>query len=208
VEERAVARLREIDWRSNSTIDWSRANCKKGRMASGPSRPNRWDDLKQEHPEYFLNSNSIILGEEIAEGTFAKVYVSVLQSLRGKTRVAAKQFKANVVSVAGSELIRELKAMLRIEPHPNIVNVIGVIADPGSQIGFCLVLEYAQFGTLYDFLKSPQSISKLLPLLIDICEGMKALHTNNLVHSDIKSPNVLIFDAGDGALVAKVSDHN
>lgn len=50
-----------------------------------------------------------------------------------------------------------------------------------------MILEYAEGGTLYDKIKmnsvSKQEIKKYFK---DVCEGLAYLHTENIMHRDIK----------------------
>lgn len=88
------------------------------------------------------------------------------------------------------EFKRELSVMLRIRPHPNLVNFIGVSNNSGELI---LVFEYCQGGTLFSLLHKQKSlkISNLQrkKIMIDVARGMRFLHENNtpVIHRDLKS---------------------
>eukprot|EP00043_Microstomoeca_roanoka_P010034 m.95506 g.95506 ORF g.95506 m.95506 type:complete len:527 (-) comp14770_c0_seq1:199-1779(-) len=67
---------------------------------------------------------------------------------------------------------------------------------------------WAENGSLYDYLYvNNQQNSKLrledkLRILTEVCSAMEFLHAKNIVHRDLKSPNILL----DGTLSAKVCD--
>ncbi|XP_045784103.1 mitogen-activated protein kinase kinase kinase 12-like [Maniola jurtina] len=90
---------------------------------------------------------------------------------------------------------------LRKLNHENIVRFRGVCT--GSQF-HCLVMEYCQYGPLFDFIHSGVSFNpkQIVRWARDIALGMSYLHTHKIIHRDLKSPNVLIADN----LVVKVSD--
>jgi|MDSY01.1.fsa_nt_gb serine/threonine protein kinase len=153
----------------------------------------------------------------LGEGGFAKVYRATVR-LRGRSSsngggeertVAFKRLNDGVKSFVGAEMLAaELKAQSAVDAHPNIVKVLAAVDD--QSVGFGLVLELAHFGTLFQRL---QDSSRDLPwdertqILQDVAAGVQALHDHRpapIVHSDLKSMNILLFDAGDGSAVAKV----
>src|SRR5262249_2874015 len=72
-----------------------------------------------------------------------------------------------------------------------------------------IVMEYMCLGDLFNYLHSTEQISWPLRLhfALDISQGLAFLHTQKpqIVHRDIKSPNVLITVA-NRSIVAKVAD--
>ncbi|CAG4977785.1 unnamed protein product [Colias eurytheme] len=85
--------------------------------------------------------------------------------------------------------------------HENIVRFRGVCTSPPH---FCIIMEYCQYGPLFDFLHSNTVFmpKQLLKWAKEIARGMGYLHANKIIHRDLKSPNILISDN----LVVKVSD--
>ena len=87
--------------------------------------------------------------------------------------------------------------------------VLGAVDEPRG-IGFGLILELANFGSLFDLLRDSSlevPWEERLQVLQDVAQGVQALHAHRpmpIVHSDLKSMNVLLFDSGDGSKVAKV----
>lgn len=63
-----------------------------------------------------------------------------------------------------------------------------------------LVAEYAQYGTLRQFLLGHQSLlsgSERLQLCKDICNGLEELHLAGVAHGDLKLDNILVFADSD-----------
>ena len=104
--------------------------------------------------------------------------------------IAIKKLKADIDKKFLKEFKRELATMLRIRPHPNLVNLIGVCNDDGHLI---LVTEYCEGGTLFSLLhknRSTQiSMKQKKKILTDVARGMIFLHENNtpVIHRDLKS---------------------
>ncbi|XP_050683413.1 mitogen-activated protein kinase kinase kinase 12-like isoform X1 [Leptidea sinapis] len=111
--------------------------------------------------------------------------------LNGK-RVAVKQLHTKTET--------NMKHLLKLQ-HENIVKFIGVCTSPPQ---FCVIMEYCQYGSLYDFIHSNTTFApkQLLKWAKEIAVGMVYLHGHKIIHRDLKSPNILISDD----LVVKVSD--
>ena len=89
--------------------------------------------------------------------------------------------------------------------HMNVIKFRGVSVAPPL---FYIVMEYCAYGSLYDVLKRRREISsytkptQVLDWSRQISTGVDYLHSNKIVHRDLKSPNILFFDRN----VLKISD--
>ncbi|EGD80479.1 TKL protein kinase [Salpingoeca rosetta] len=116
-----------------------------------------------------------------------------------------------IACVAGSEDVPDHLKQLRREAlillslrHPNIVHFLGLTHDEQSQT-LAFVLSWAENGSLYDVLhvkKQPLDEPTCLRVVFEVACAMAFLHAHNVVHRDLKSPNVLL----DASLSAKVTD--
>eukprot|EP00118_Oscarella_pearsei_P019177 m.202262 g.202262 ORF g.202262 m.202262 type:complete len:616 (+) comp39608_c0_seq19:20-1867(+) len=88
----------------------------------------------------------------------------------------------------------ELKQLSRVK-HENIVVLYGA----SVQAKVCLVMEYAEGGSLYDLLHSSDvhySTAQAMYWLCQCAKGVAYLHKERLVHRDLKSPNLLLVGNG------------
>jgi len=97
----------------------------------------------------------------------------------------------------------ELQLMSSLEPHTNIVRYVDSV---NSHKFHCIVMEYAHCGSLRKILKehSPSGMTerKTAFFLSQILCGLHSLHSQGIIHRDIKADNVLVTEDG----VAKLAD--
>jgi serine/threonine protein kinase len=109
-----------------------------------------------------------------------------------------------------SELLREAGILAELS-HIHVVRLFGTWTD-ASDGATCLVLEYANLGSLHDALyqtNNNTSISgnesKKLAVIQGILCGLKYVHGRDVAHRDIKSENVLLYGT-DNCITAKLAD--
>lgn len=136
--------------------------------------------------------------EKFISGGFGEVK----RAYMGGDIVAVKEARYNPevdVQVTLQNVLQEAELFWTLK-HPNIVAMRGVCVTPPK---FCLVMEYAQGGSLNRILSSSRRIPPdvLIDWAIQICKGMNYLHNGapiSVIHRDLKSSNVLISESIDG----------
>jgi serine/threonine protein kinase len=86
---------------------------------------------------------------------------------------------------------------LRKLSHPNLVKFKGASFNGDSF--FCIIMEFCRYGQLYSFLNNAKEKTVLRPTRMmnwakQIAAGMNYLHSNKIIHRDLKSPNILISE--------------
>eukprot|EP00794_Sanderia_malayensis_P012335 gene12336-13609_t len=83
--------------------------------------------------------------------------------------------------------------VLCVLSHKNIIQFYGAVTKSPN---FCLVTEYAAFGSIYDYLsKNTLEFKSILKWARDIASGISYLHNEapfKIIHRDLKSKNVVV----------------
>ena len=133
-------------------------------------------------------------GELLGKGSFGAVYKCEWNT----DVVAVKILLGDADLEARSAFEEELQILLQLR-SPRVLQTFGGCVNALGRQGTMIVMEYAPGGTLYDLLRRESlEQSSRLRLATEITAGVQYLHTNNVIHRDLKSLTVLI-DAHNGA---------
>ena len=160
-----------------------------------------------------LNKSDITWGSEIGEGSCARVYKGALNS---GVQVALKKLKYGKGIPKYEEVLkREVQTLMKLN-HANIVQCLGMcIPEMTIVLELCnkeieLNGETIHFQTLrqmVDILEDALPEDLKLEALTQTASGMEYLHEREVVHCDLKSQNVLVYDGKhDNSWVFKISD--
>ena len=146
---------------------------------------------------------------QVGEGTFGKVYKAKLKALPGKNFNMTSDYVALKRILMENEkegfpitAIREIMILKRLS-HPNIISLHEIVTSKPSEKNkfrgnVYLVFEYMEhdLSGLVD-LKINFNVSQIKCILHQILTGIHYLHTNNVIHRDIKGANILINNRGE-----------
>ncbi|CAM6011874.1 unnamed protein product [Sphagnum balticum] len=144
----------------------------------------------------------------IGEGSYGRVYYATLQD-----RVAAIK-KLDASAQPETEFLSQVSLVSRLK-HENVVELIGYCLDGSLRV---LAYEFATMGSLHDILHGRKGVKGAQPgpvldwmqrvkIAVGAARGLEYLHEKaqpSIIHRDIKSSNVLLFDE----YVAKIADFN
>ncbi|KAG1724281.1 kinase-like domain-containing protein [Suillus lakei] len=159
--------------------------------------------------EIFCDFTSQISGmlqgkESCGNGAFGWVYQFTIESSEGPKEVAVKIFNMAPHIGRAQEKInhgirREIHTWLKLRDSTNIVPLFGFANFPEHALP-ALVSEWMPSGTLYDYLEKPAEIIAKVNLAKGVADGLKYLHSNNVVHGDLHPGNVLVDGSGNARL--------
>ena len=141
----------------------------------------------KEYPKTDLSFYKI--GRSLGHGAFGKVNIA-LHVLSGHI-VAIKSFnkKKNIFSL--NKIKNEIKIMSKLRKSNNIVKLFEFFETNDY---YCLVMENVVGGNLLNTInkmnKIPENLSKII--FKQLILTLKYIHSNNIVHRDIKPDNILL----------------
>ncbi|MDP2439088.1 MAG: protein kinase [archaeon] len=155
-----------------------------------------------------ISFSDIAVHEVIGIGGYATVYRAEYDG----QAIALKKIQLSLLpgeQTARSEMLRvfaefrrEVQLMTSLR-HEYVVALKGVVLDP-----FCLALEFMGLGNLFDMIHDGGIIMDWpmrVELAAHISKGMSFIHSLEMIHRDLKSPNILLkWD--NNSVVAKIAD--
>ncbi|KAF9584425.1 Protein kinase [Lunasporangiospora selenospora] len=144
--------------------------------------------------------------KKVGQGASGSVYVA--KHLTTNTKVAIKQM--DLAMQPRKELVVNEILVMKESTNPNIVNYLDSFLVKGQELW--VVMEYMEGGALTDVIDNNKlSESQIACICLETCKGLQHLHSQNIIHRDIKSDNVLMDPHGlvkitDFGFCAKLTD--
>ncbi|XP_047051855.1 PTI1-like tyrosine-protein kinase 3 [Lolium rigidum] len=137
----------------------------------------------------------------IGEGSYGRVYYAILDS--GK-HVAVKKLDTSSETEPDNEFLTQLSIASRLK-HENFMEMLGYCVEGNQRL---VAYEFATMGSLRDILHGRKGVPGAQPgpaldwmqrvkIAIDAAKGLEYLHEKtqpSIVHRDIRSCNVLLFE--------------
>eukprot|EP00339_Tiarina_fusa_P023017 CAMPEP_0117028586 /NCGR_PEP_ID=MMETSP0472-20121206/20773_1 /TAXON_ID=693140 ORGANISM="Tiarina fusus, Strain LIS" /NCGR_SAMPLE_ID=MMETSP0472 /ASSEMBLY_ACC=CAM_ASM_000603 /LENGTH=355 /DNA_ID=CAMNT_0004736117 /DNA_START=142 /DNA_END=1205 /DNA_ORIENTATION=- len=138
----------------------------------------------------------------ISEGTYGKVFRA--RNKRTNEIVALKEVKLDVDDKRGFSIIslRECTLLMQLQ-HENILDVGEVVVGDDIKSVY-MVMEFLEHDlkVLMEQMKGPFLAPEIKCLLLQLLRGLEYLHSNWIIHRDLKTANLLLNNQG----VLKIAD--
>lgn len=134
----------------------------------------------------------------IGEGSFSLVFPAVNE--KDGREVAMKRLEKARLEEKGAVLEREVKCLLQLSNCSFVVNYVGCTSDLNFEY---LVIELME-GSLDTFLSCDKECELASTVCLNIATGIEYLHTNDVVHRDLKPQNILY--TRHPIFIVKISD--
>lgn len=138
-------------------------------------------------PKSVIPFYDIIFSSKIDKGSFGAVF----EGRWCEQPVAIKTIEGELTTADEAQFIREVDIMSRLH-NANITQFYGACLEAGRA---CLVMEYMPKGSLYKVLgKEVLTPEQQHSMALAIARGLHYLHSQGILHQDLKSANVLVDD--------------
>lgn len=99
-------------------------------------------------------------------------------------------------------LRREAEALQKIGFHPNLIALRGFDTAPDDPNLWMEITDWSEAGTLRSLMNAgPISLERKIELAVGITQGLRAAHTANVIHRDLRPENILIGRDGTPQLM-------
>lgn len=154
-----------------------------------------WEVCKEDQEEWTADLSQLFIGNKFASGAHSRIYRGIYKQRAVAVKmVRIPTHKEETRAKLEQQFKSEVRLLSRLY-HPNIVQFIAACKKPPV---YCIIMEYMSQGTLRMYLnkKEPYSLSveTILRLALDISRGMMYLHSQGVIHRDLKSSNLLLND--------------
>uniref|UniRef100_A0A8C1ZFX6 receptor protein-tyrosine kinase n=1 Tax=Cyprinus carpio TaxID=7962 RepID=A0A8C1ZFX6_CYPCA len=155
------------------------------------------------------------LGEPLGRGAFGQVVEATAYGIEKATTcttVAVKMLKEGATTSEYRALMSELKILIHIGHHLNVVNLLGACTKQGGPL--MVIVEYCKHGNLSSYLKSKRgeyspykvnsiitfsdwdhlTMKDLISYSFQVAKGMEFLASRKCIHRDLAARNILLSE--------------
>jgi predicted Ser/Thr protein kinase len=142
-----------------------------------------------------LSAGALVLDDRfrlirlLSEGGMGEVYLAEQVSLGRKVALKVLRPELSAKGDMSRRFRREALLLSQVE-HPSVVRVIDFGEAEGRP---CLVMELVEGQTLQEALEpGPFPVERAVPILVQLADGLAAIHEKGIVHRDLKPDNVVL----------------
>lgn len=160
-----------------------------------------FDYEKDSRPKYI---GRYLMGELIGEGSYSKVKETIdSETLERRAIKIMERKRLRKIPNGEDNVRREMKLMRRLN-HKNVIKLVDLIYNDEKQKIY-IVMEYCVTVLHELFDKAPENklpISQAHCYFVQLIDGLEYLHSQGIIHKDIKPSNLLINNSN----VVKITD--
>ncbi|KAB5570514.1 kinase-like domain-containing protein [Coniochaeta sp. 2T2.1] len=133
---------------------------------------------------------------KVKETATSPIAMQLLRQQGARAQVAIKQM--DLAHQPRKELIVNEIMVMKDSKHRNIVNFLDAFLR-NNNAELWVVMEYMEGGALTDVIDNNPVITEeqISTICLETCRGLQHLHSQNIIHRDIKSDNVLLDARGN-----------
>jgi len=135
--------------------------------------------------------------EPFAHGGFGEVF---------RAKWSGKSAVVKVIRTYSEEEKQEVMSEANLTyflNHPNVIELFGITQMKSRQIG--IVMEEAEHGSLDMWIGKIDSEQQIRKIALGIVVGLEYVHSQEVIHRDIKPQNILMFGSKDD-MIPKLAD--
>ena len=150
----------------------------------------RLRDALADHLEFCVDIEDYEVIKEIGRGAFGNVYLAK-EKKSGRFCAIKQMHEAELKKTRVKLYVREIETLLACD-SPFLMKLYGfTVSDP-----YALVCEYVPNKSLFDYVHTKRKLAgtQKTQIALGIAMGMVYLHSNNIIHRDLKAENILLTD--------------
>ena len=128
-----------------------------------------------------------IIKKLLGRGSFGRVFLA--QNITTLEYIAMKEIpKTSEDLLTDSEIMDEIEILKNLD-HPDIVRIMEFY---NTEESYYIINEYCPCGELFEQINNQFSETQIAVMFRQILSGLAYLHSNNIIHRDLKLENILI----------------
>ncbi|KAF7806093.1 Serine/threonine-protein kinase HT1 [Senna tora] len=143
--------------------------------------------------EWSADMSQLFIGSKFASGRHSRIYRGIYKQRDVAIKLISQPEEEEDLAVSLEKQFTSEVALLFRLHHPNIITFVAACKKPPV---FCIITEYMGGGSLRNYLRQQQPNTVphklVLKLALDIARGMQYLHSEGILHRDLKSENLLL----------------
>ncbi|KAH7351948.1 hypothetical protein KP509_19G021700 [Ceratopteris richardii] len=145
------------------------------------------------YQEWTVDISRLIIGPAFAQGAFGRIYKASYNCQDVAVKILERPRNDNERALLLEQQFAQEVVMLGSLRHKNVLRFVGACQKPGV---WCIITEYVKGGSLRSYLAKKRAPPLRLAIrhALDISRGMEYLHSNAVIHRDLKSDNLLMAD--------------